>query len=85
MLLEKLTQPEFSRDAAQELPWLKVDLLRGRQLLAVGIVFQLGDIVTGIGFRVSAYRIVIQHTEYFGHFSLPKKSNSGKNSRYGTG
>jgi hypothetical protein len=39
-------------------------------ILAVGIVFQLGDIVTGIGFRVSAHRIVIQHTEYFGHFSL---------------
>jgi hypothetical protein len=45
---EKLSKTEFSRNAPQELSWLKVHLLGSRQLLATGIVLQLGDIVPGI-------------------------------------
>jgi hypothetical protein len=68
---EKRPKAEFSRNAPQELPRLKVHLLGCRQRLATGIVLQLGDIVPGIGLRVPRDRIVIEHAYNLGHFLPP--------------
>ena len=62
LTLEKFTQPELTGDTAQELPGLEIDVLWGRQGLAVGITFQLGNIVTSIGFRIAIYGVIVKYT-----------------------
>ena len=52
VLLEKLSQPQFAGDAAEQGARLEIDLLRRGQLLAVGVLFQFGNVVSGIRFGI---------------------------------
>jgi hypothetical protein len=68
LFLEKLTQSELTGDTPQKLPRREIDFLRSRQGLAIGITFQLGNIVTCVRLRVAPDGVVIKHTNNLSHF-----------------
>jgi hypothetical protein len=47
--LEVLAKAEFARDAAEQRAGLKVDALRRRQRLSIGITIDLRQVVASIG------------------------------------
>jgi hypothetical protein len=68
LFLEKLTQSELTGDTPQKLPRREIYSLRSRHGLAIGITFQLGNIVTCVRLRVAPDGVVIKHTNNLSHF-----------------
>src|SRR5205085_2307028 len=72
LLLEEPPQPELTGDAAEQCAGHEVDVLRGRQRLAVRVALERGDAVARVIARIAVDWIVVEDTENLCHNdSLP--------------
>jgi hypothetical protein len=70
-IFEELAQSQPTRNRAEKLAGLEIDLLRHRRRLAAGIARDLRDIIPGIGLGVTIDGIVVEHAQYSCHLFLP--------------
>jgi hypothetical protein len=71
-IFEELAQSQPTRNRAEQLAGLEIDLLRHRRRLAAGIARDLRDIIPGIGLGVTIDGIVVEHAQYRCHLFLPR-------------
>ena len=59
---KEFAQPKFTRDRAEKLAWLEIDVLRRRRRLTAGITVDFRNVIPRIGFGITANGMVVEDT-----------------------